>query len=298
MINITCAICGNNSNVNVMYSANFDKKDFISQTFSARRIPDKIHYQINKCNRCSLIFSSPVLSNKKIVKLYGESDFTYSKEAPFLADTYGHYLENLLSKNGRENIRLLDIGCGNGFFLEKVKSLGIKKVFGLEPGITSVNKAKQDIKKLITVGTLRPGLFKKNFFDVICCFHTLDHVINPNSFLQTVFDYLKPGGKVLFVTHNTEGLSAKLFEERSPIFDIEHIYLFNPATLSSIFLKNKFKQVKVYNLKNTYPILYWAQLTPIPEIVKKVFLFFLKQSKIGNLPVSIFAGNIAIIAEK
>ncbi len=298
MKTLVCAICGNNRNAVVLYRANFEDKNLNEKTFSARRTPDRIHYRFLLCKKCGLIFSSPILSSERIKKLYKKSDFTYSNEAHYLANTYGYYLEKVLPESGRKNLKLLDIGCGNGFFLEKAKLMGVGHVFGVEPGKESVKKARSDVRKNIKIDVLRPGLFGKNYFDVICCFHTLDHVIDPNDFLKTVNNYLKPGGKILFITHNTSGLSVRLFKEKSPIFDIEHVYLFNPNTLSIVFIKNKFKKIKVFNLKNTYPLSYWLRLLPFSKDLKDILIPIFQKLKFLNIPLSLKAGNIVIIAEK
>jgi len=38
-------------------------------------------------------------------------------------------------------------------------------------------------------------------------------------------------GRKHFIVHDTKGLSVKIFGEKSPIFDIEHIFLFNKLIL-------------------------------------------------------------------
>jgi 2-polyprenyl-3-methyl-5-hydroxy-6-metoxy-1,4-benzoquinol methylase len=295
---LVCAICRDNNNIHVLYNESIHKNVLTAKTFSARRTPDRIHYRLNICRKCSLIFSSPIFPIKKITKLYKESDFTYKIEAMYLADTYGHHLEKILPIKGRGTLKLLDIGCGNGFFLEKAKDLGVGGVYGLEPGKLSVAKARADIKKDITVNVLRKGVFKENTFDIICCFHTLDHIVDPNAFLKIIYSLLKKNGKILIITHNTNGLSVKLFGEKSPIFDIEHIYLFNEKTLPKICTQNGFKRAKIHVLKNKYPLFYWIRLFPMPKAIKKYLLLVLNATHIGNIPITLSAGNIVVTAQK
>src|SRR5258708_5599084 len=159
--------------------------------------------------------------------------FAFSRKNPFPQPISRRDIL-FLPATGRNKISLLDIGCGNGFFLEKAKTMGIGHISGIEPGKKVVMQAKPDIRKHITVDYFRKGLYKENSFDIISCFQTLDHIVDPNDFLQLVYKTLKKNGKILFVTHNTNGLSVKLFRERSPIFDIEHVFLFNNKTLPLI----------------------------------------------------------------
>jgi len=197
-----------------------------------------------------------------------------------------------------DRMKLLDIGCGNGFFLEVALRLGIRNLYGIEPGISSIQKARPTVRKKIKQGIFKKGMYKKNFFDIVTCFQTLDHVTSPTTFLRDIKEVLKTGGIVLFVVHNTDGLSVKLLGEKSPIFDIEHIYLFNKKSLKLLFAKHGFKNVQVFDVKNTYPLGYWTRMFPIPQFLKQPLMFLFKITKAGTIPFALSAGNIGITAEK
>jgi hypothetical protein len=53
-----CAVCSTEGNSTVLYSANFSPEDFSPAVFSARRLPDRIHYRLVRCNSCGLDDSS------------------------------------------------------------------------------------------------------------------------------------------------------------------------------------------------------------------------------------------------
>ena len=195
-------------------------------------------------------------------------------------------------------MKILEIGCANGFFLDELHKNGFNNVYGVEPGENSVKKANKYIRNRIKIDIFKKGLFDKNSFDLILCFHTLDHVIDPNLFLKDVNFLLKKNGKVFFVVHDTSGLSVKLLGERSPIFDIEHIFLFNKENLKKIFLKNNFSKASAFSIINEYHLSYWVKLFPMPIIIKKPLLKLLNFLKIGYFPISLPAGNIGIVATK
>ena len=292
-----CAICKEKEEQISLYPATFSINKINTKTFSARRSPDRMHYQFVTCKRCGLIFSNPIFSSEKIEHLYKKSTFDYPTESIYLKKTYGNLLGNILLKKNKA-VKLLDIGCGNGFFLEEAKDRGISDIYGVEPGRESVQEALPDIQKHIIVDIFKKGLFKKNFFDVITCFHTLDHIVDPNVFLQAVHESLKKNGKIIFIVHNTEGLSVKLFGEKSPIFDIEHIYLFNKKTLRKLFQQNGFKKISIIDLTNTYAFSYWLRMVPLPYVIKSPLQYFLNKTRLDKIPLSLRVGNIAIFAEK
>lgn len=298
MITLQCALCGNNKKTKELYKESLHIQKINAGTFSARRTPDNIHHRFVKCLACGLIFSNPILSREKIYRLYKKSSFDYALESSYLKKTYGRYLQLALGNIHKEKIKLLDIGCGNGFFLEEAKHLGIGSVYGIEPGMASVKKAPRWLQKYIKIGFFKESIYKKNSFDIVCCFQTLDHIIDPNSFLKDVYFTLKKGGKILFIVHDTDGLSVRLFQEKSPIFDIEHIFLFNRNTLSKLFVKNGFKNIKIFSVKNDYPLFYWVRMIPLPKKMKETLLAFIKISNLTDFPLSLHAGNIGIIAQK
>lgn len=298
MISIQCALCGKKQKIKELYQETLTQQKINARTFSARRTPDRIHYRFVRCENCGLIFSNPIMPLGKIVDLYKKSTFDYTVESEYLKKTYGHYLNKLLQNVDKINVSLLDIGCGNGFFLEEARALGIRKVYGIEPGKPSVKKAPKWLQKNITIGILEKKTVKKNRYDIVCCFHTLDHIVDPNEFLQNTYASLKKGGKALFIVHDTAGLSVKLFGEKSPIFDVEHIFLFNRENLAKLFEKNKFSVVETFQVKNTYPLQYWFRMVPLPKRIKQIILSGLLKTQLAHIPLTLSAGNIGIIAKK
>ncbi|OGD86832.1 hypothetical protein A2Z23_03305 [Candidatus Curtissbacteria bacterium RBG_16_39_7] len=297
MKQIYCAICGKKQRTRGLYKANIDLKRINEKVFSARRLPDKLHYQLNECKKCGLVFSSPILDLRKINEFYRKSQFTYQEQTSYLGKTYAYYLKKFFPSLSKQT-KILDVGCGNGFFLSELHKLNIKYTFGIEPSKEAVSKTPRRLKKNIKIDTLRENSYPNSYFDIICCFHTLDHVVDPNKFIRIIYKTLQKDGGILFIVHDTQGLSVKLFGEESPIFDIEHIYLFNKKTLGGIFQKNGFTKIQVFEVKNRYPLSYWLWMTPLPKILKDPLMKLIKNSRLGKMPISLGVGNIGIVAYK
>lgn len=261
-------------------------------------MPDKIHYRILKCERCSLVFSSPVFTQQKLSSFYRDSLCNYKDQVPYLIKTYF----SLISKfkdNLPKNPKVLEVGCGNGFFLKALIDLKFtKNVFGVEPSSKMVSEADSSLQGKIKVDIFRAELYPSNSFDLILCFHTLDHMFDPKEFVLGARKMLKKNGYVIVVVHDTEGLSVKLFGERSAIFDVEHIYLFNKKTLGKLFTSNGYNVVEVSDLVNSYPLVYWMQMSGFPKIIKKYAMSILNLLGISNKELAIPAGNITLIAKK
>src|SRR5207248_2471865 len=103
----------------------------------ARRLPDGIRYRIAKCRTCGLVRSDPVVAPEVLARLYVQSTFDYGDEVANLTRTYGRYLAKLASYGVRKGA-LLEIGCGNGFFLVEALARGYTTVRGCEPSAAAV----------------------------------------------------------------------------------------------------------------------------------------------------------------
>jgi SAM-dependent methyltransferase len=161
-----------------------------------------------------------------------------------------------------------------------------------------VKSADPRIRKNIKTDIFRHGQFRSNSFDLVACFHTLDHLTDPVFFVKEAYKVLKPGGLVVTITHDTEGLSVKLFGEKSPIFDIEHIYLFSKKTLSGLFEKYGFITMSASNLVNTYPVSYWLRMSGLPRKVKDAGQKVLSASGLSDVNLSLAGGNQVYIGRK
>lgn len=299
LIDAYCPICNRKNDFIVLYKANFQPIDFNIHTFSARRLPDRIHYQIVKCKNDGLVRSNPVLDNSNLDKLYKKSKLGYENEVEYLTQTY---LNNLLPvlKKIPYNAKILEIGCGSGFVLEKLHQMGYRNLYGIEPSLDAVKKAKKKLKNFIINDVFKPRLYKPNMFDFIFFIQTLDHISKPNQFLQECYRLLKPKGLILAFNHNIDSFSYKILKEKSPIVDIEHTYLFSFNTMKAIFAKNNFKVLSIYSPFNIISLKYLFYLFPLPKIIKN-YILGLNNQLINSLlkrSISIKLGNVCLVARK
>src|SRR5262249_49080019 len=135
-----CAICGTEGNAQELYQANFRAADLNPVIFSARRLPDRLHYRLVRCRSCGLVRSDPIADLRLLNELYARSTFEYRAEVGPLRRTYARYLDRVRRRAVRWE-SLLEIGCGNGFFLEEAVRHGLSDVRGVEPSRAAVAAA-------------------------------------------------------------------------------------------------------------------------------------------------------------
>ncbi|HWD71948.1 MAG TPA: class I SAM-dependent methyltransferase, partial [Actinomycetota bacterium] len=186
----------------------------------------------------------------------------------------------------------LDIGAGDGAFLEQLLAAGFRHVEGVEPSDAPRLSARAHIRPLIHEGLFSPEVFEGRRFDLITCLQTIEHVHEPLALCRDAWSLLEDGGALFVVCHNRRAASAKLLGRHSPIFDVEHLQLFSPRSLRQLLGESVFTNVSVRPVLNSYPIRYWARLAPVPAGLK-VRAHEVLGGRLGSLRLMLPAGNVA-----
>ncbi len=98
------------------------------------------------------------------------------------------YIENRWSKaiakmvkhyKLKDNSKILDIGCGKGFFLKDILNFNNTfKVFGLDISKYAIKNSHPDIKKNISYGNAIKLNWPKNYFDLVISLNTFHNLHN------------------------------------------------------------------------------------------------------------------------
>ena len=152
-----CPICESDKSSKIVY----EKKlpiDLENPNFAGRKDPDGYRYQMQRCEKCTLLYASEIYDEEYSNKLYNESSFEYSAELDGLTKSYSETLKEgiKLLENSKENF--LEIGCGNGFMLQEALKLGFKNVKGIEPSKDAISCADDKIKNFI-----QHAIFDENY---------------------------------------------------------------------------------------------------------------------------------------
>jgi ubiquinone/menaquinone biosynthesis C-methylase UbiE len=150
---------------------------------------------------------------------------------------------------------LLDVGCGSGVFLSKMKQLGWN-VQGLDMDEKAAETArKQNVN--VKIGTLDKSGFQDSIFDVVVLSHVIEHAFDPIALLNECKRVLKPGGKIVIATPNSSSLCHALFGKNWRGLEVpRHLMLFSQSNLETCTNKAGFKTVEVSTVerwaKNIY----------------------------------------------
>jgi 2-polyprenyl-3-methyl-5-hydroxy-6-metoxy-1,4-benzoquinol methylase len=138
--------------------------------------------------------------------------------------------------------RLLEIGCGNGYLLERMQKFSWR-VEGLELDPACIEILQQ--KRIpCHIGDLRDQSFPSESFDVVFMSHVIEHVYDPAGFVTECFRVLKPGGQLIALTPNAASFGHRFFGcDWRGLEPPRHIQIFNQRNLAAAFRNAGFSEV-------------------------------------------------------
>ncbi len=280
-----------------LYPANFDVDKIGAREFSARRVPDRVHYRMVRNADTGCVRADPVLDQDTVRRLYENSRVEERVAAELAAETYRRYLPRALAHTP-DRRGALEVGCGHGAFLEILQAAGFARVTGVEPSAHAAESAPPHVRPYIVQDVMRGELLDPESLSLVCGFQVLDHLLDPNACLAACRDALAPGGVMYWVCHDVGAPVSRLLGRRSPIVDIEHPVLYSRRTLRKLFERNGFEVQEVFGVANRYPLSYWARMAPAPKGIRTGLLRFLEKSGLGRWRLRVNFGNMGIIAVK
>ena len=147
--------------------------------------------------------------------------------------------------------RLLDVGCGNGEFLNKMRGAGWE-VTGVEPDAESVRMGRSHFGLEIHHGVLEDVCLPDGTFDAITMQHAVEHLPDPVRTLQSAYRLLRPGGRLVVVTPNVNSLARRHFSRHWVHWDPpRHLFLFSNRTLGRALTEAGFNVRKAWTPTRT-----------------------------------------------
>jgi SAM-dependent methyltransferase len=249
-----------------------------------------MHLRLLVCLDCHTVYASPAPTVESLDAAYRGAAYDSSVEARYAASTYVKALRRVLGSPASWG-PVLDIGAGDGAFLDELLSFGLSDLIGVEPSEAPIGAAKDAVRPFLRHRSFEAGDFIPASFGLITCFQTIEHVADPLALCRGAQQLLRPGGHLVLVCHDYRALLNRLMGTRSPIYDIEHLQLLTREPLRLLLVRSGLSPVTVRRLVNRYPLRYWARLAPMPHWVKTWSLQRLP-GPVGSLAIPIPVGNL------
>lgn len=229
------------------------------------RLRDSNIHKVFTCNNCGQVQINPIPTIDEDKKYYSNDsqakavfnevnmDIMKAKSSIDVKRRYRMFKDKI-----NKDMKLLEIGCGYGFFVEYLKNEGYD-IDGFE--ISNVRReygTKTLGCKIYDINLLSEDSlnFHKEEYDVIFMFHVLEHISEPEKFLRNVKKILKKEGTLIIEVPNLDDHMLERSEKyRDFYFQRAHITYFDNKTLARLLSKSgysdiEFEGVQRYNLYN------------------------------------------------
>ena len=140
--------------------------------------------------------------------------------------------EPVLWQHGATRGRILDVGCGSGRVLAKMRRFGWETT-GVEPDPAAANIAREQLGLDVRQGNLEEADLPPGSFDLVSLNSVIEHLPYPVATLRRCAELVAPGGVVVVATPNTASFGHCRFGADWRGLEIpRHLHLFNPANIA------------------------------------------------------------------
>lgn len=265
LTDFACYLCGGNSKVPVI------------------RIGP---HAVSCCTSCGLGFLDPPVPQGEKGVIYDEDFYTGQNMVKDTADGVQECVSKVrLVQRFVRSGRLLDIGCGLGYFLEAARRRGFS-VFGMEGAGFAMEYVHREFGIPVVPAPVETTTLEEGTFDAVTLWHVIEHLPDPLAALRKIRSLLRDGGILIMETRNYRGYDARAQGERWGGWAFpHHLWHFDPGSYSLLVEKAGFRVVRL-KIHNS-------------DHVKKAIREIPLLGWLRNPVASFFAGsNQTIVAEK
>ena len=207
------------------------------------------NYKLITCKKCGAVNSniSHIDEGEFIDSVYNDKNYTkkvfaaiyknynYRKNT-FGKERYEYTIKRLKLKNSS---KVLDLGCGFGYFLNYLKNKKINYK-GIEPSKNTADFCRSKLGLNVVSGSLNDE--KNNHYNLITLFDVIEHLKDPCNYYNLINKKLKKGGYCVAYTPNIHSLSYALMgSEQNTMLPFEHLSFFNKKSLQYLAKKTGFE---------------------------------------------------------
>ena len=202
-----CLICGNSSNLTSRLRISREILIAGWQSSYSLDVADELkdvrEIELVECNDCYLQFFLPL-------GLAG-SPALYAKLEAF--DWY-YLLDKWEYDTACEDIpregAILEVGCGEGHFLHKLRNSLSIEAEGIEVNRTAVESARRRGLKVTCEDLRARAATSPARYNAVCSFQVLEHIPDPRSFLESCCALIRPGGKLILAVPNANSFLRRM----------------------------------------------------------------------------------------
>lgn len=233
-----------------------NKRCIICHGQKATSVFKEFDIDILKCQNCGHVFSS-YRQDQDYDGYFGEKveiddSFWFNKAHEKMYNDFCWRF--IIGKSGK----LLDVGCGLGYFVKKISSYPGWEAYGYEISKPAVDFAREKLGlKNIYHGRVEEANFSRKHFDIITLWDVIEHIPNPDPALGCLNSILKDDGFIFVHTPNIriqlpKAKIKKFFrgmKEGAHYLEArDHVNIYSPKIMEKVLGRNNFLKVNFIHL--------------------------------------------------
>jgi len=210
--------------------------------------PFTFHVRLVCCSRCGLVYWNPRMTATELRRYYAG---VY--RAPVLPDSIDDGRRSTIQSRMRllrQHIprgRVLEIGSGEGFFLQKAIDEGFEAI-GIEPSNSYAEVSRCLVSQAKVHRTYFEYYESKERSNAICSFFVLEHMLDATEFLNKCYRLLAEDGWLYLEIPDVELYPSQL----NDMIWHEHAYHFTRAAIRKLLAKTGFMVTDIHSPGPSY----------------------------------------------
>ncbi|MBO6518356.1 MAG: class I SAM-dependent methyltransferase [Bacteroidia bacterium] len=216
----------------------------------------KEDFELYRCSTCSFLFTQNAPAAEEIGPYYqSENYISHSDTKEGFVNKAYHMVRDFmlgrkytLVKKLSTGKRLLDMGCGTGYFPNYMKNKGFDvKGVEIDSGARKFGIEKFGLD-IVPPETVLNQSYAETY-DVITLWHVLEHIYDLDGYMQRLKSLLDDKGYLVIAVPNSDSLDAKQYKSYWAAYDVPiHLWHFTPKTLTQLAEKHGFEVTDISSL--------------------------------------------------
>ena len=236
--------------------------------------------RLYQCLTCGIIFNGGLPRNldlKGLYKTYYKNELggRFNRGVEYIVRAFRFFRAFKIFTIYPGAKRILDIGSGRGFMLYYLKKYyRYTRTIGIQISKNAFDFSRNKLGLEIYDRDLLDLSLEENSFDIITLWHVLEHLVDPERYIERIHSLLAAKGKLVIEVPNfsswTRAMTGKYWLGLDPDY---HVNFFTPEILSSLIKKHGFTIKTTHTFSLEYSVFISVQ-SLVSMVTRTNHIFF------------------------